>query len=103
MVYQYISLNILDFQNIENLIINKFDSLIYKIIKFDVGYISGNDSNPLHKVIFYKIKNNIITIVKNTDSSFSLLLNHNCKEYFFRVYCINNDKLAELNTFFNSI
>ena len=103
MVYQYISLNILDFQNIENLIINTFDSLIYKIIKFDVGYISGNDSNPLHKVIFYKIKNNIITIVKNTDSSFSLLLNHNCKEYFFRVYCMNNDKLVELNTFFNSI
>ena len=103
MIYQYISLNILDFQDIEKKIINTFDSSTYKIIKFDVGYISGNNSNPLHKVIFYKIKNNIINIIKNEDSSFSLLLNHSCKEYFFRVYCINNDKLLEFNNYFKSI
>ena len=101
MVYQHISLNILDFEDIEQKIINTFDSLTYKIIKFDVGYISGNNSNPLYKVNFYKIKNNITIIIENNDSSFSLLLNHSCKEYFFRIYCLNYDKLLEFNSFFS--
>lgn len=84
MIYQNISLNEISKEN-EKEIVNKLELLdkSYKIIKYKVGYCNDN-INPFNNIIFYNIKDN--TLVKNSSNDFSLLINQEYQEYFFRIY-----------------
>ena len=101
LVYQDISLNINDFINLETKIKETFDTNIYEIIIFQVGY-ANNTSNPLNKILFYNNKTNEV-ITNNKVKNFSLLLNQNHQEYVFRVYCIDLTKLNLFYQFFKNI
>jgi HD superfamily phosphohydrolase len=60
----------------------------YRVVQFKVGYVGGK-TNPLTKINFYNFKDG--TKIENKGSDFSLLINQNHQEYFFRVYCVDED------------
>jgi HD superfamily phosphohydrolase len=56
-----------------------------KVIKFKVGYTSGDDKNPLENIKFYKTKTNKESMIESSQN-YSLLINHKHQEHFYRVY-----------------
>jgi len=98
MVYENISL--IPYNYDENILKQHFNNESYQIIKFEVGYIS-NKNNPLNNIIFYDYKNKKV-IKTNNFQSFSLLINENHIEYFYRIYCVDLSLLDKFKTFFNT-
>ena len=96
LVYQHISLDNDDYNdynhvndNVNRLNIGyvggKLVYQVYKhIVKFKVGYVGG-DKNPLDNIHFYNFKDKTI-IPENRLQNFSLLINQNHQEHFYRVY-----------------
>lgn len=76
----------IDFKKLKNLPFSK-DSI--EIIKFKVGYTSGKDKNPLDDIKFYETKNN--KIIDTKFLNYSLLINNNHQEYFYRIYCFDDN------------
>ena len=87
----------LDPKKLENLPFSK-DSI--EIIKFKVGYTSGKDSKPLKKIKFNETKTN--EIVNLESFNFSLLINNNHQEYFYRIYCLDKNLKDKVKEYFNS-
>lgn len=62
----------------------RFDDSSYHIMRFTVGYVGGS-ANPLDNVRFYQ-GNSL------SRGNFSLLINHDHREYVFRIYCLDDKK-----------
>ena len=75
----------------------RFDEESYHIMRFTVGYVGGS-TNPLNNVHFYN-GNSV------TQGNFSLLINHDHREYVFRVYCLDekNEKRDEMCEMINLV
>ncbi len=87
-----------DFKKLKNLPFSK-DSI--EIIKFKVGYTSGKDQNPLKNIKFYETKSN--KVINAESFNYSLLINNNHQEYFYRIYCFDKNIKKIAKNFFLSI
>jgi HD superfamily phosphohydrolase len=99
MVYQNVSVKYTEFDEKE--FTKHFNLDSYKIVRFKVGYVSGNSANPLNNIYFYGLKTNQI-IPDNKVKDFSLLINQKYQEYFLRVYCIDLSKVNEMKNYFKN-
>lgn len=100
MVYQNVSVKYTEFDEKE--FTKHFDSDSYKIVRFKVGYVSGNSANPLNNIYFYSLKTNQI-IPDNKVKDFSLLINQKYQEYFLRIYCTDLSKVNEMKNYFKNL
>ena len=60
----------------------------------NIGYISGNKSNPLDNIFLYSTKND--DIVKLLDSDLTKLMPDNFQETLIMIFYKNKDKLEEI-------
>jgi len=72
----------------------------FSIMKFKVGYCSGKEKNPLKNIKFYNTKTKKILNI-DYDNNFSLLINKNHQEYFYRIYCLDKSILEVIKNYFN--
>jgi HD superfamily phosphohydrolase len=78
MIYQQLSLHEITDRDIPD----EYKHVRGTVIKFKVGYVGGGN-NPLSNIHFYHFKNKkLITI----EQPFSLLINQNHQEHFYRIY-----------------
>ena len=79
LVYQKVSIDTFDNSDL----LTEFKNP--EVIKFQVGYISGDGSNPLDKIKFYFTKTDEI-VKDDVLTTFSLLINKQFQENFYRIY-----------------
>ena len=70
------------------------------IIKTKIGFISGNGSNPLNNVPYFKKGSNEATTVDKYDT---FMAPKNCQEYIYRLYVLSNDRIEEASSLWNAI
>ena len=81
-------------------ILSKKGILTSKIMKTKIGFISGNGSNPLNNVPYFKKGSNEATTVDKYDT---FMDPKNCQEYIYRLYVLSNDRIEEASSLWNTI
>ena len=70
---------------------NKSDYILHQSI---IGYISGNNKNPLENIFLYSTKDD--SVVKLMDSNLTKLMPDNFQETLIMIFYKNKDKLEEI-------